>query len=394
MRSFSLQSLAGFVASAICVGPLAGQSIGTSGPVLTVPGSSTVILAGISYQANDQNGLVFRTGPATLSLDGSTLSFALTGPGAAGASVIATIAAVPDGYVLNWTIATASPANWNIYTSGFTLSLPQTPTAARLAKAVKWTAPTGAQSWENPGDTPYPDTEFQVRQMDLLGSTVAWLSSYYDPNWFSGQNLASTPFSVFTPSFSSPGVASVQMGLFAVGATRQNPVQRAAEAAGRPLGLTLTTPNAGNLFEPGDQVPLSATVYNVTGQSLQATQSIQVWDYSGTEITQLTPTTTFGAGATQSFAIPFTVNSRGVVFVAGALTSTAGTVLCRATIGVLPVRPASPPIPNSVFGISSAPALPSIYPDQFSMPTMLSMMQRIGIRRARSNWFDLIDNSL
>jgi hypothetical protein len=303
MRSFSLQSLAGFVASAICVGPLAGQSIGTSGPVLTVPGSSTVILAGISYQANDQNGLVFRTGPATLSLDGSTLSFALTGPGAAGASVIATIAAVPDGYVLNWTIATASPANWNIYTSGFTLSLPQTPTAARLAKAVKWTAPTGAQSWENPGDTPYPDTEFQVRQMDLLGSTVAWLSSYYDPNWFSGQNLASTPFSVFTPSFSSPGVASVQMGLFAVGATRQNPVQLAAEAAGRPLGLTLTTPNAGNLFEPGDQVPLSATVYNVTGQSLQATLSIQVWDYSGTEITQLTPTTTFGAGATQSFAL-------------------------------------------------------------------------------------------
>ena len=259
---------------------------------------------------------------------------------------------------------------------------------------MKWTAPTGAHPWENPGDTPYPDTEFQVRQMDLLGSTVAWLSSYYDPDWFSGQNLAGTPFSAFAPSSSSPGVATVHMGLFAVSATRQNPVQLAAETAGRSLALTLTTPNVGNLFEPGDQVPLSATVYNVTNQSLQATLSIQVWDYSGIEITQFTQTATFGAGATQSFAVPFNVYSRGVVFVAGTLTGSKGAVLCRSNVGVLPVRPASPPIPDSVFGISSAPALPSIYPDQFSMPTMLSMMQRIGIRRARSNWFDLIDNSL
>lgn len=123
----SLRSLAVCVMSAVCVGLLAGQSIGVSGPVLNAPGSSTVILAGISYQANDQNGLVFQTGTATLSPDGSTLSFALTGPGAAGASVIATVTAVPDGYVLNWTIATTSAANWNVYTSGFTLSLPQTP---------------------------------------------------------------------------------------------------------------------------------------------------------------------------------------------------------------------------------------------------------------------------
>ena len=82
---------------------------------------------------------------------------------------------------------------------------------------------------------------------------------------------------------------------------------------------------------------------------------------------------------------------RGVWFVDAVASWDGGSEPVRTTVGILPERTATGTAAESPFGMAALIAAPERYPDQYPAETVLSMMQRIGVRWVRGGWFPFKD---
>ncbi len=354
-----------------------------------VKGAETVLLQGVGYCARTDAGVAFETGAATAGADG-TLTCALAGPDAGAASVTARLTALPRGFSLSWRIRYWGPKRaWNGWSSGFRFDFGPPVTGARADPVTKWVRPTGAHPWEVPGDTPYPDTECQVREVLFGDAALVIVSPAYDPDWIYAGNLERTRFSRLAPPPETPSTLAATVTFLAVPVGDLDPARLAAEAAGRPVALSLTTGRTGNLFVPGEPVGFDANVSNVTDRPQRCTLALDAWSYQGEHL--LTGETRLVLAPAQRQVVhrELTVRGRGVVFLAGRLAWEGGETLQRATVGILPQRAFTRAPLDSPFAMAAVIASPEVYPDQRDLPTVLSLMQRVGVRRVRSGWFPL-----
>ncbi|MEI6502607.1 MAG: hypothetical protein WCP21_16480, partial [Armatimonadota bacterium] len=350
-------------------------------------GPEAPMVSDLHYSATDASGPVFKTTSATLV--GDRLTFALEGPGAGDAELSAQITPVPKGCLLDWHLRTTGPQRQWQAGSGFHFDFAQPVTDARTHPIVGWVSPTGREKYEVPGDTPYPVTEWQWREADFGANALVMLSPVYDPDWLYGHNLERAPKWGFLPPAESPGEATLRMGLF-VGPTGQlRPATLAAEAAGRRLGLAMSTGHVGNLFEPGETATLTCSVSNATDRAQSGVLSVEARDYNDRPAGALFLPIELPPLASKQGVLPLKLEGNGIVFVAARLSWANGETVQRTTLGFLPKRPASAPRPESPFGLAGMIASPEAYPDQYDLPTLLDHAQRIGARWVRGGWFPL-----
>ncbi len=344
------------------------------------------VLRGVGYQACDRDGTAFRTTGFTADQEG-VLRFTLEGPAAGDAVVTARRTPLRHGYLLEWTIAcNGPPREWNGWTSGFRCEFGAAPTGARQGVAVRWVKPSGSRPWEVPGDTPYPEAEFQTRVTQFGETALAVVADRHDPDWLYGNRLERAPFSRFSLPREPPCQATCRMAFLLMPAGRAQPEVLAAEAAGRPLALALRTGRLGNLFRPGETASLEVEVTNVTGQTQAGVLEIEGWTYRGERVLQAREPVEVGPDASRIAPYAVTCAERGVVFVAARVRWDVGEIEQRTTLGVLPEREAEGTRPESPFALAAVIASPERYPDQAQPEAVLALAERIGVRWLRSGW--------
>ncbi|NOY80228.1 MAG: hypothetical protein GXP31_04395 [Kiritimatiellaeota bacterium] len=347
------------------------------------------LLAGLGFRAVSDKGTVFETGEAHLDTEGH-VTFTLAGSGAADASVTAELTRRPRGFSLDWVIAYhGSPRKWNPWTSGFRFQFAREVTAVKTRPVTHWVRPTGAHPWEVPADTPYPDTECQLREVVLGEDVLVIVASRYDPDWIYGNRIGRAGFSRLPLPKKAPYRIAASMTFLAVKAGDLDPHSLAAEAAGRPAALTLATGRPGNLFEPGETVPIEFRVANVSRRKVGCTLTAEAWDYAGTRVLTVKQPLILPPLARGTVARRFRPQRRGIVFVNARLAWPGGEWFERTTVGILPQRKASGLRPESPFGLAAVIANPSRYPDQFDLDTVLGFAERIGVRWLRGGWYPL-----
>ena len=344
-------------------------------------------VATVAYRAaaGDQR---LDSGPARL--DGDRLTVDLRGP--AGASLTGNVTQLARGVRVDWTIS-APEGEWG---GGLRQEFATEPDNAAVRPVTIWVKPTGTQPWEVVGDTPYPDTECQVRVLRFGDRALVMVCSSYDPDWFFGHLLSRTRTQKFAPPRDgAPG--SMALAWLWVPAAETEPFDAAAadrfaaEAAGRPLALTVETGQLGNLFEPGQLVPLRLRASNVTDVEQAGTVYLAAYDYGGRTLAGEQVEILVPARQTQMVERQLNPASRGVVFVKAGVGWDGGRHDTRATIGILPTRKQSDTAPDSPFGMAAIIASPERYPNQFDDATVLAAMERIGVRWIRSGFYRLSD---
>lgn len=370
----------------------ADVSVGPSGISLRPSTDSPQLLRGLSYRACDDQGVVFETAGAT-TLDDGSLRFALQGPGAADASVTARLTRLPRGLALDWTIRYTGPEKaWSGWASGFACDFARPVTGAWTRALNRWVEPTGAADYEVPGDTPYPACEGQLRAIEFADVTLVMVTSDYDPDWIYGGDKGRASFSRAVLPKGSPAELHTRVVLLLTAPGESDPEALAAEAAGRPIALTLDTGRIGNLFTPGETIPLRCELRNLAAEPQRCQVTLEAWTYQGARVlqTSLEPELAAGRSLLRGFAIP--CDQRGIIFVSAVLTWEGGRRVTRLNCGVLPERPATPVLPGSPFGMAAAIANPAAYPDHPDLATVARLMQRVGVRWVRGGWFPLKDD--
>jgi hypothetical protein len=355
-------------------------------------GVATPLLRGLSYVARTAQGVAFETGVATLDATGR-LDFALSGPDAAAARVSAQVTPRPHGFALAWRLEYTGPERaWDGGSSGFRLDVAAPVTGARTLPVTRWVQPTGARPWEVSGDTPYPDTECQVRALQFGDTTLAMVASTYDADWIYGGNLERARFGRLAPAKEAPGVQTAQTAFLVVPGTEFSPALLAAEAAGRPLALELRTARTGNLFVPGEPAAFDCIVSNLTNQEHAFGLTLEAWSYRGELLSSAAPAPDLlplRPGERRRFHQELKNPARGVVFIAARLSWEGGETLQRTTLGILPERRASGTAAASPFGMAALTANPEAYPDQRDLATVVGLLERVGVRWVRGGWFPL-----
>ena len=214
---------------------------------------------------------------------GRTLTFSLSGPGAATSSVQAVVTITANGVILDSTITTNSTAEWNMWDSGFALDVPQPLTGARSSAAVAWTTPTGVKSWSLPAIPHTPTRSSRSGNWmqpggPSLGLFVLRLELELRPR----PHVTGGDFHRSGRPWEG-GLVTVRCAAGGWSLIIPDPVALAAEAGGRPLGLKVSTGAVGNLHEPYRQVPLAATIFNVATQPVQGNLSVYVPELRGSE---------------------------------------------------------------------------------------------------------------
>ena len=354
-----------------------------------VEGKAVGLLKGLRYEGRDAAGAVFTTGSIATGGDKPS-RVPVSGPGANHVTVTAAFKPLPRGCRLEWTFAYNGPMReWNGWTSGFRLDLGGEVVEARTRPVTKWVTPTGADKWEVAGDTPYPDTECQIRQAVLGDMSLIVVTPSYDPDWIYGNNKARASFLRFGLPKEPAFTRTFSMTLLAVPTGEAEADCLAAEAVGRPLALVLSTGRRGSIFAPAEAIPLRASVHNVTPRPYECHLEIEVRDYDGVVRAQHSSPVSVAAWEERRFALGLTVEQRGIFFVVSRLVWEGGAAEPRTTIGVLPERRAEGVCPDSSFGMSAAIASPDRYPDQLPLDVVLGQMERIGVRWLRGGWFPL-----
>jgi len=344
------------------------------------------LLHDVAYRAEDRAGLAFRTVGAVPGPDG-TLRFSLDGPAANQAEVTATRGPLRHGFRLSWVIRYTGPEReWNGWQCGFQHDFGKDLTGARQSTLVRWVRPTGAHPWEVPGDTPYPDTECQVRLVEFGESVLAMLSSSYDPDWLYGNQIQRAPFSRCTLPKGTPCEVRSTVAYLVVPAARGIPALLAAEAAGRPVALSLGTARPGDLFAPGETAAVEVALHNVTDRGQSCRLEVEAWTYRGERLLQTTDELSLAPDGAQVMARQITSTERGLVFLSARLSWDGGEQLERLSLGFLPDRQGGETRPGSPFALAAVTATPERYPDQADLETVLSLAERIGVRWVRSGW--------
>lgn len=356
---------------------------------LCLRGPAGVVVRSISYSAEDDSGPVFATGPAALGEDG-TVRFDLTGPGATQAAVSAQLRLLgPDGWALRWRVAYHGPErSWRGYSSGLRFAYATAPTGATTRPLVKWVRPTGAQPWEVKGDTLYPDTEVQLRQVNFGEQALAMLTPHYDPDWIYGGNVNRASFWSLVPPRAA-GETVEELALFLRPAATVEASELAALFAGRPFSLQFSTGRPGNLFAPGEPIPLRCEVARAGSTRRPGRLLLAAHDYDGKPLLQAQEDLALSPGQHRTLDYTLSPASRGVIFVTATLSWQGGEVWQGTTVGVLPQRRLTPPDPSSPFGLAAVIANPAAYPDHLPLEAVLAAVQRIGVRWIRGGWFPL-----
>lgn len=349
----------------------------------------TLLLRGLTYEARDAAGLALQTsrvvadGPAAARCE-------LTGPAAADASLTVSWTPRSQGVALDWVLRTnGTPREWKRWGSAFRFAFARPVTGAAAEALVKWVKPTGAEPYEVPGDTPYPATEGQMRVVNLGDRALTMVSERYDPDWIYGGNLDRAASWALCPAKESPGEVKVRMVLLDTGAAAPTPAAVAARAGGRPLALSLSTGRFANLFTPGETVPLTATVENVTTAPVTGQLAIAAHDYASRVLVSETTPVTLQPGQRRPETRVLRPTGRGIVFITATLTWPGGETVVRTNVGLLPERRAAGVAPESPFGLAAITTNPAAYPDQFPLAQVLPLAERIGARWVRGGFFPL-----
>lgn len=353
------------------------------------PGHLEALLTGVSYQAVDDAGLVFKTTDARLEPTGEVV-FSLEGPAAAEAKVTARLTSLLHGFRLDWSIVyTGAKRKWDGWTGGFRYSFARENSGARSCPVTRWVRPTGAKSWEVPGDALYPDLEWQLRQVIFGDTALVIADSEYNPDWFYQGDPRRVGSSRRALPAEPPFEIHNSTAFLLLPTAELDPVRLAAEAAGRPLTVALGTGRTGNLFAPQEPISLKATVDNVSTESGTGKLALTVHDYQGSQLLDTSYPVALGPLAKTDFAVSLPGQPRGVLFVDYRLSWEGGEYFGRTTLGILPDRKASGTLASSPFGMSSLIATPERYPDQYGFATVSSLQERIGVRWLRTSPFTL-----
>ncbi len=384
--------IAGLLLGAAALGAGGGFAIENGRVVLRPPNApAPLLLAGVGYCAWDRHGPAFETTTARLG-KGRRIQFALRGPAAGSASVEARYTLRPHGVTLDWRIRYSGPPRpWNHWRCGFRIRFGRKPARASSRPLIQWVRPTGKHPWETPGDTPYPDTECQLREVFFEKGGLAMIAAHYDPDWFYRRNLARIGFSRLPLPPGSPCTLETKITFLAIpsGTPAPAPQDLAAEAAGQPLSLGVSTGRLGNLFAPGESLPLAFRVANISRRLQACTLGADVWTYSGRRLLHIEQPLILPRGARGRLRRRLRPRRRGILFVAARLQWPGGRRTLRTTIGILPPRHAGAPRPKSPFGLAAVIADPQRYPDQFDLDTVLGLAERIGVRWLRIGWRSL-----
>jgi len=343
-------------------------------------------VATVAYQVNagDQS---ITSGAAALA-DGR-LNVDLSQPDA---TLTGQVTQLARGVRVDW-IAQAPEGPWG---GGLRHTYAKPADSAMSRPVTAWIAPTGAHAYEVPGDTPYPDTECQVRVLRFWEQALVVVSSAYDPDWFYGRNFDRTRTQKFAPpSDATPGTMTLTwLWVPASEAEPLDPVaaQRfAAEAAGRPIALSVVTGRVGNLYQPGETIPLTLRLTNTTDAAASGTVDMSAYDYEGRNLLDERFPVTLAARESADVVRELRSDRQGVIFVKAGVRWDGGRYDTRATVGVLPDRATPQTDAESPFGMAAIIASPERYVDQFDDDTVLQAMARIGVRWIRSGFYRLAD---
>lgn len=354
-------------------------------------GRNVTLVRGVAYRAEDEAGLAFETLRAVPG-EGGAMRFDLAGPAAAAARVTVRIEPVPSGVGLEWTIRYNGPhRQWNGWTSRFEFDFGAEVTGVATRPVTRWVRPTGKHPWEVRGDTLYPDTECQLREVVFGDSALVMVAEDYDPDWIYGGNEDRARHWRLAPPVPPETEVRCRMVLLAIPANDRNPARLAAMAAGRPLALSVGTGRAGNLFAPGERVPLVLELSNVSGSRQNGRLDITAHDYYGRMLLRDRVPLSMAPNERRRMVRVVRPPARGVVFVDTLLSWSTGHQPGRTTVGVLPQRAAGGTRPDSPFGLAAVIASPHRYPDQWDLETVLRQAERIGVRWLRGGWIPLQD---
>ncbi|MBI3922117.1 MAG: hypothetical protein HY318_11920 [Armatimonadetes bacterium] len=377
-------------------------------------GKDLSVIKSLRYEANFTDGPAFRTAGLPLALpspqvgeganpqgsrgEGKALhvEFALDGPAAKDAVVAADIEQRPSHVRMKWMIRYTGPKKpFNGWTTGLRIEYAQPVKEARTATVTKFVRPTGDKPYEVKGDTPYRDTECQLREVLLKDTRLIFVTAAYDPDWIYGNNLQRTGFmaggipdgasSETVYEFSLFVLSPRDKGIADLGAR----ADLAAQAAGRPISLCVTTDHLGNLFAPGETIRFRLRLKNVTGEPRQGSLDLKVWDYYGRRLTGRVENLRLSPAEERTVPVAVPKAQRGMLFLDATLRVGTSTWFDRTTFGILPQRTLSSPKPESVFGLAGLIASPEVYPDQQPLEDVLKLAQRIGVRWLRMSPYPL-----
>lgn len=362
--------------------------------VATTQGTEQPVLSGVSFRACNPDGTTAFETQGFVPVPGQpgALQATLAGPAARDAAVSVQVEERPRHVLLTWRVRYGGPKReFHGWTTGFYTRFAQDPAWATTESPILWRHPDGTREWEVPGDTPYPDFEWQLRRVRFgqAGPELVIATDWYDPDWIYGGDLARAPFHrAGLPA--EPGETVRRMALFVLGEAGEPGEVLAAEASGRPATVLVDTPH-GFLFEPGTPVRFALRARQLARTPV-CRLAWDVWDYYGERVAH-GETARLGS---QWEAVPVTIDyrKRGILFLDARLEPIAPegaprpapVYTRRATFGILPQRPATPPRPESAFGLAGLIANPEVYPDQHPLEEVLPLAQRIGVRWLRTGF--------
>ena len=342
----------------------------------------------ISYTAQFSDGTpAFHTVAAEISP--TLITFRLEGPAAKDASVTCETRPIgPNAIRLIWHVKYTGPEraffNWS---DGLRFTFPAKPTAARAKAMLRWVKPDGKAKWEDvAGDTPYPISDRQLREISFADRRIVLVTSWYDSDWLYQRSLDRVPFVKLTIPAKAPQERTETIELIAP-QPADTDADIIAAALEEPVSASLETGKPANLFAPGDKLRLTASCANVTAQPVAATLAWSLYDYSGARVASGNKPLSLKAGErwTGDLAAGATAKT-GIYFLAGSLTWPGGSRELRTTLGVLPQRPAEIR-PDSPFGMAGTTCNPDVYPDQPDADTVFALCQRLGVHWVRALGF-------
>jgi hypothetical protein len=290
---------------------------------------------------------------------------------------------------LTWRVGYSGPPRpFSPWVTGLRLAFADRPSGARCKAMIRWTVPDGRQSWQVPGDTPYPELDRQLRIIDFGPARLAIATSWYDPDWFHTRDLGRVGLLRLALREKPPQGAQGTVEIVPEPGERSD-AELLAIAAGEPVSIEVASSGPGNLFAPGEPLRLSAQCRNLSPAARPVNWSWSVYDYDGNQISHgqrrldLAP----GEGWAEEL-LPGVKAAPGIYFLAGELAWPGGRRPVRTTLGVLADR--VPEVrPESPFGIAGIIGNPEVYPDQPAFSTVLALCARIGVHWVRGLGFSI-----
>ena len=318
---------------------------------------------------------------------GRRVDFVLSGPAAEDTGVSVLLTEVPRGVRMRWTFAySGEPRGFFAWTMGFRWRFASAIEGASSVPTTRWVEPTGAHDWEVVGDAPYPDFECHVRTIRLAERPpLALVTEWYDPDWLYAREAQRAAFTkAVLPK--EPGETTFTFAV--LDADQATAEDLAAIEQGHPLSLALGDRSDSGVCAPGVATEVLLRVANVSAGPLTAHLDWDVHDYYGNRaVTRTGMDLNLAPGEDLDRPLLVKHDRRGVLFVRAGVECGDWRRQQWDTLAFMPVRSAPATDPASPFGLAAIIANPEIYPDHYSLEQVVSLAERIGVRRLRCQPF-------